>query len=64
MVGGYFITNAEFIGLIVGANSTLNPGLIGGLVEVPFDIVQVAAGGIIARPVSLYLKRALSSTLF
>src|SRR5437667_12736745 len=64
MVGGYFITNAEFIGLIVGANSTLNPGLIGGLVEVPFDIVQVAAGGIIARPVSRYLKRALSSTLF
>ena len=64
MVGGYFITNAEFIGLIVGANSTLNPGLIGGLVEVPFDIVEVAAGGIIARPVSLYLKRALSSTLF
>ena len=64
MVGGYFITNAEFIGLIVGANSTLNPGLIGGLVEVPFDIVQVAAGGIIARPVSRYLKKALPSILF
>jgi len=63
MVGGYFITNAEFIGLIVGANSTLNPGLIGGLVEVPFDIAQVAAGGIIARPVSRYLKKALPSTL-
>ena len=64
MVGGYFITNAEFIGLIVGVNSTLNPGLIGGLVEVPFDIVQVAAGGIIARPVSRYLKKALPSILF
>jgi len=64
MVAGYFITNALFIGLIVGANSTLNPGLVGGLVEVPFDIVQVAAGGIIARPVSRYLRRALPSTLF
>ena len=64
MVGGYFITNALFIGLIVGVNSTLNPGLVGGLVEVPFDIVQVAAGGIIARPVSRYLRRALPSTLF
>ena len=63
MVGGYFVTNAEFIGLIVGVNSTLNPGLIGGLVEVPFDIAQVVAGGIIARPVSRYLKSALPSTL-
>jgi hypothetical protein len=64
MVAGYFITNALFIGLIVGVNSTLNPGLVGALVEVPFDIVQVAAGGIIARPVSRYLRRALPSTLF
>lgn len=64
MVGGYFITNVEFIGLIVGTNSDLNPGLIGGLLEVPFDIAQVTAGGIIARPVSRYLKKALPSTLF
>lgn len=64
MVGGYFITNVEFIGLIVGVNSDLNPGLIGGLLEVPFDIAQVTAGGIVARPVSRYLKKALPSTLF
>lgn len=64
MVGGYFVTNAIFIGLIVGVNSTLNPGLIGGLVEVPFDIAQVAVGGIVGRFASGYLKRALPSTLF
>lgn len=64
MVGGYFITNAEFIGLIVGVNSSLNPGLIGGLLEVPFDIAQVTVGGIIARPVSHYLRKALPSILY
>src|SRR5947199_173141 len=63
MVGGYFVTNVEFIGLIVGANSTLNPGLIGGLVEVPFDIAQVVAGGVVARPVSRSLESALPSAL-
>src|SRR3989442_5267261 len=59
MVGGYFVTNAEFIGLIVGVNSTLNPGLIGGLVEVPFDIAQVVAGGVIVLPPPPSLKREL-----
>lgn len=59
MVGGYFLTNAFFIGLLVGANSDLNPGPIGALVEVPFDIAQVAAGGLIGWPVSRYLRNAI-----
>jgi hypothetical protein len=59
MVGGYFLTNALFIGLLVGTNSDLNPGLIGALVEVPFDIAQVAAGGMVGWLVSNYLRKAI-----
>jgi uncharacterized membrane protein len=59
MVGGYFVTNALFIGLLVGVNSDLNPGPVGALLEVPFDLAQVAAGGIIAKTVSRYLRNAL-----
>lgn len=61
MVGGYFLTNVVFLGLIVGVNSSLNPGLIGGLLEVPFDIAQVVAGGIVGRSVARYLKSAFPS---
>jgi hypothetical protein len=63
MVGGYFITNAYAIGFFFGTNSILNPGLLGGLYEVPFDTAQVVAGGIIGRYVSNYLKRSLPSSL-
>ncbi|HEV2119611.1 MAG TPA: ECF transporter S component [Candidatus Bathyarchaeia archaeon] len=59
MVGGYFLTNALFIGLLVGVNSDLNPGPFGALLEVPFDLAQVLAGGVIARPISRYLRNAL-----
>lgn len=51
MVGGYFVTN--WIGL--------GYGLLVGLYEVPFDILQVVAGGIIARPISRYLRESLRS---
>lgn len=61
MVSGYFITNAVFLGLIVGANSDLNPGLVGGLIEIPFDIVQVVAGGMIGQLVSRYLRASFPS---
>lgn len=64
MVGGYFITNAFFIGLIFGADSPFNPGLALAIVEVPFDIAQVLAGGIIGGPISRYLKSALPSGFF
>ncbi len=63
MVGGYFITNAAFIGLIVGVNSALNPGVVGATVEVPFDVAQVLAGGLIGRPVARYLRNALPTVL-
>ncbi len=63
MVGGYFLTNALFIGFLVGANSDFNPGLIGALLEVPFDAAQVVAGGLIGGPVSRTLKRQLPSIL-
>ncbi len=49
MVGGYFLTN--WIGL--------GYGFFVGLYEVPFDIMQVVAGGIIGRPVSRYLRSSL-----
>lgn len=61
MVGGYFVTNAVFIGLIVGANSDLNPGLFNALIEIPFDVIQVAAGGAVGRLVSRYLRASFPS---
>jgi hypothetical protein len=63
MVGGYFITNAYAIGFFFGTNSLLNPGLLGGLYEIPFDTAQVVAGGIIGRYVSNYLKMSLPPSL-
>ncbi len=63
MVGGYFVTNAILIGLIFGADYQFNPGFVYALIEVPFDIAQVVAGGIIGRPVSEYLRRTLPPTL-
>jgi hypothetical protein len=64
MVGGYFVTNLFLIAALYGSNSSLNPGVLLSVLELPFDIAQVAAGGIIARPVSRYLRKALPSTLF
>jgi uncharacterized membrane protein len=49
MVVGYFLTN--WIGL--------GYGLLVGLYEVPFDILQVVAGGLIGGPVSRYLRNSL-----
>lgn len=49
MVGGYFLTN--WIGL--------GYGILVGLYEVPFDILQVVAGGIVGGPVSRYLRNSL-----
>lgn len=49
MVGGYFLTNWIGLGF----------GLLAGLYEVPFDILQVVAGGLIGGPVSRYLRNSL-----
>ena len=61
MLGGYFATNAVLLGLVIGTNSPLNPGLINALLEVPFDIVQVSAGGIIGSQVSKYVRNSFPS---
>ena len=53
MVGGYFVTNWLLLGF----------GLLAALYEVPFDIAQVVAGGVIGGRVSLYLRNSLPMTL-
>jgi uncharacterized membrane protein len=52
MVGGYFV--AESLAIV---------GYPASLVEVPFNILQVVAGGIIGIPVSQFLRRTLPSNM-
>lgn len=59
MVGGYFVTNLVFIGVFVGPSLPLDARFLTAAWEVPFDIAQVAAGGIVGRYVSSYLKGSL-----
>ena len=63
MVGGYFITNLLFIGVFVGDSLTFDQRLLGASWEVPFDIAQVVAGGVIGRYASSYLKTQLPGTI-
>ena len=51
MVSGYFFTNWVGLGY----------GVLVGLYEVPFDVTQVVAGGVIGGPVSRYLRNSLPS---
>jgi len=61
MVLGYFLTNWVFIGLVFGASSDAAKavGLTFALGELPFDIIQVVAGGIIGIPVTRKLRAAV-----
>jgi hypothetical protein len=61
MVTGYFLTNFFLVGLIFGAGFAQQQGLglTAALSEFPFDIIQVAAGGIIGIPVSRRLRASL-----
>jgi len=61
MVLGYFLTNWVFIGLVFGASSDAAKaaGLTFALGELPFDIIQVVAGGIIGIPVARKLRAAV-----
>jgi len=63
MVGGYFLTNYFLIAALYGSGSSLNPGSVSAIWEVPFDIAQVVAGGVVGRPVSRYLKGSFPSLL-
>jgi uncharacterized membrane protein len=63
MVGGYFVTNMFLVAALYGVNSPLNPGVLLSLWELPFDLAQVVAGGIVGAPVSRYLKNSLPSLL-
>jgi uncharacterized membrane protein len=63
MVGGYFVTNMFLVAALYGVNSPLNPGVFLSLWELPFDLAQVVAGGIVGAPVSRYLKNSLPSLL-
>ncbi len=62
MVAGYFFTESFFIGLFFGASETT--GVVAALGEVPYNILQVFAGGIVGVPVSRVLRREFRSYLF
>src|SRR2546422_438979 len=57
----YFLSVWVFIGLVFGASSDAAKaaGLTFALGELPFDIIQVVAGGIIGIPVARKLRAAV-----
>lgn len=60
MVTGYFVSEWLLISLVFGASSFT--GFVPALGELPFNILQIAAGGIIGIPISAGVKHALRST--
>jgi len=60
MVGGYFLAESFFISLVFGASDVT--GIAAALGEVPFNVLQVVAGGVVGIPVSLVLRQALRET--
>ena len=60
MVLGYFLAESFFIALVFGSSSFT--GIVAALGEVPFNILQVAGGGIVGIPVSIWLKHAFRTT--
>ncbi len=62
MVSGYFAAESYFIGLVFGTSNL--PGIAAALLELPFNVLQVFAGGLIGIPVSRNLKKSLPSILF
>jgi uncharacterized membrane protein len=60
MVGGYFLAESYFIALVFGSSDLT--GIAAASVELPFNILQVAAGGIVGIPISLALRYALTGT--
>ncbi len=62
MVSGYFIAESYFIGFVFGSSAL--PGVAAALLEFPFNLLQVFAGGLVGMPVSRTLKRSLPAILF
>lgn len=60
MVGGYFFAEWLFIGLVFGASDFT--GFAAAVGELPFNILQVVAGGIIGIPISAAVRYGLKST--
>jgi len=61
MVAGYFAAEYYFIGLVFGGAAL--EGVFPYL-DLPFNIVQVLAGGLIGIPISKSLKKALPPAFF
>ena len=61
MVGGYFIAESFLIALFFGA--TEFTGFAAALGEVPFNLLQVFAGGAVGLPLSRILKNRLPAVV-
>jgi len=60
MVGGYFLAEWYFIALVFGPSDFT--GFVAASAELPFNVLQVVAGGGIGIPVSIVLRRTLRDT--
>lgn len=61
MVGGYFAAEAFVIALFFGASDST--GIAAALGEVPFNVLQVVAGGLVGIPVGWALRYAFRETI-
>lgn len=61
VVGGYFVAETLLIGVFFGA--TVAPGLANAIIELPFNVLQALAAGVVGIPLSRYLKRSLPQVL-
>jgi uncharacterized membrane protein len=59
MVGGYFLAESFFIALLFGASDST--GIVAALGELPFNVIQVAAG-VVSIPISYGLRLAFRET--
>jgi len=60
MVGGYFLAESYVIAALFGASDLT--GIVAATGEVPFNLLQVVAGGVVGIPISWVLRRSLRET--
>lgn len=60
MVGGYFLSESFFIAWVFGSSDFTGIAAASG--EFPFNVLQVAGGGIVGIPISIGLKHYIQST--